>query len=313
MRTRLDSPTVVGVDGSPDGERAVRYALHRAETSGGGLLLVNAVHEVVPLAPMWPLLTDHSLLDSGRGALTDARTLVERLSGVSVPVEVRAEIGPIVPVLVEASAHARLVVLGHRGAGTVERVFTGATTIGVAARASCPVVSVPRGWDGHLPRRQVVAAVDGSEISRPVLAHAFALADQTSATVEVVHLWELEPTYSALFPDATMAREWRARTSATIQAYVDEWTTLYPGVATKTTLEYADVTRSLIARSAAADVVLLGRHGAGGLGGRMLMSFPGSTARALVQHAHCPVELVPLPTAGGSATSTTAATHELSH
>jgi len=313
MRVHLDAPTVVGVNGSPDGERAVRYALHRAEMSGGGLLLINAVHEVVPVAPMWPLLTDDSLLDAGRGVLSDAHTLVERLAGVRVPVEVHAEIGPIVPILVEASIHARLVVLGHRGAGTIERVFTGATTIGVAARASCPVVSVPREWNGHLPHQRIIAAIDGSQISRPVLAHAFALADQSSAAVEVVHCWELEPAYSALFADATMAREWRARTSATIQAYVDEWTTLYPGVTVETTLEYADVTRSLVARSAGADVVLVGRHGAGGLGGRMVMSFPGSTARALIQHARCPVELVPLPASGDTDTSTAAATHELTH
>lgn len=293
MSTRLDSPVVVGVDGSADAARAVRYAARRAAASGCGVLLVNAVHEVVPVDPLWPLLMDESFRDASREATADARRLVDHLVGPQVPVEVQIALGPVVPLLVDASDGARLVVLGHRAAGTLARFFTGATTLGVAARAGCPVVSVPRTWDEDQPHRTVVAAVDGSEISREVLAHAFGLASEIGARLDVVHCWQLEATYSALFVDASMAREWRARTTGVITGFVDEWAARWPDVTVSTTLEYADVAPSLVTRSSTADALVVGRHGTGGIGGRLAMSMPGSTARALVQHARCPVDLVP--------------------
>lgn len=293
MTAHLHSPIVVGVDGSPDAERAVRYAVRLAEREGCGVLLVNAVHEIVPISPMWPLLTSDSLMDVGRGILADMQVLVEKISGATVPVELLAALGPAVDVLTEAGESARLIVLGHRGAGTIERIFTGATTLGVAARAVCPVVSVPREWHEHRAHLRVVAGIDGTESSRGFLASAIALASGRGARLDVVHCWELEPAYSALFVDASVAQDWRHHTSGIITALVDECSALYPDVVVETHLEYADVTRSLIAYSTGADVLCLGRHGHGGFAGRVAMSMPGSTARALIQHAHCPVELVP--------------------
>ncbi len=294
MRTQLDRPIVVGVNGSPETDRAIRYAVLRAEQCGCGLHIVNAVHEMLPIAPVWPLLTGDSLMDVGLGVLADAQVLVERVAGAHVPVEVQATLGPAVAVLTAAADGARLVVLGRRPDGVLEHLFTGATTFGVVARASCPVVSVAHEWHEHRTRGRVVAAIDGSEVSSSVLAHAFALASQAFADVHVVHCWKLDALYAYLVDEMSVRHEWRTRTASTISTLVDQWSSRYPGVRVVTHLEYADVARTLIGHSRDADVLVVGRHDHGGLQGRIALSSPGSIARTLVQHAHSPVEFVPL-------------------
>lgn len=294
MPTPSNLPIVVGVNGTPAAERAMRYAVRRAEQEKCGVLLINAVHEVVPVSPMWPLITRSTLLDIGNGILADSQQLAEQMVGRSVPIAAKAMIGPAVTALADAGETARLIVLGHRGASTLERIFTGATTLGVVARASCPVVSVPREWDEQPARQRIVAGIDGSEISRQVLASAFAMASERGARLDVVHCWELEPVYSVLFANVSLATEWRQHTSGLISALVDEQAARYPDVVVNTHLEYADVAQALIHHSANADAIILGRHGQGGASSRVAIAMPGSVARALIQHAHCPVELIPV-------------------
>lgn len=295
MDADLRTPIVVGVDGSPDAGRALRFAVHRAEQVGCGLLLVNAVHEMVPISTLGPLIGGETLMEVGREVLADAVRFVEKTAGTHVVVQTHAALGPAVPVLAAAAVDARLVVVGHRPGGALEHLFTGTTAFGVVARARCPVVSVPRGWDGPGPEARVIAAVDGSATSAEVLAHAVELAAVSSATVDVVHCWKLGSLYAYLVDDDLVQKEWGARTAAVIATFVDECTAARPDVRLTTHLEYADPVRALVRRSAHADVLVLGRHDLGPVEGRLALAAPGSIARALVQHARCPVEFVPLP------------------
>ncbi|MEP7765417.1 universal stress protein [Sanguibacter sp. 25GB23B1] len=294
MDTDLNTPIVVGVDGSPDSGRALRFAVRRAEQVGCGLLLVNAVHEMVPISTLGPLIGGESLMDVGREVLADAVRLVEKTAGTTMAVQTHVALGPAVSVLAAAAVDARLVVIGHRPGGTLEHLFTGTTTFGVVARARCPVVSVPRGWDGPRPDARVIAAVDGSATSTEVLAHAFELAATSSAELHVVHCWKLGSLYAYLVDDELVQKEWGVRTAEVIATFVDECAADHPDVHVTTHLEYADPTRALVRRSADADVLVLGRHDLGAVEGRLALAAPGSIARALVQHARCPVEFVPL-------------------
>jgi len=294
VHSKSEMPIVVGVNGTPESDRAVRYAVRRADRAGCGLHLVNAAHELVPVSPLWPLLKGGSVMLISRGVLDDARDIVNDMVGERVPVALHSSLGPAAPVLASAGSAARLVVLGHRGGGIASGLFTGATTLGVAARATCPVVSVPGQWEETALTPRIVAAVDGSEASKAVLAYAFAMASERMAHLEVVHCWELSSAYSCLDDFSSVRQEWVARASAVLKRLVDGWRALYPEVDVSTHLEYDSAARTLIRYSAGADALFVGRHGEGGLSSRITMSAPGSTARILIEHAQCPLELVPM-------------------
>jgi nucleotide-binding universal stress UspA family protein len=297
MSATSDRPIVVGIDGSPESSHALRVAVREAGRAGCPLLLVNAIHEIVPATPLWPLLTSDTLVDVGHELLAEARAVVEEESRGTVPVRVEVALGPAVHALAAAGEDARMIVLGHRSPGLMERLFTGSTTSGVAARASCPVLSVPREADPSADRHRVVAAVDGLPSSVPVLAEAFATAAQRSSHVEVVHCWRLDPFYSYLVDEWAVQQEWGAHARAAIDVMVAEAAARRPGVPYETRLEYADVADTLVRRSQDADVLVLGRHGHGGAGARVVSTLLGSITRAVLQHARCPVEVVPVPAA----------------
>lgn len=295
MRTTSDWPIVVGIDGSPEASHALRYAVREAEREGCYLWLVNAIHEIVPLAPMWPLLTSDTLVDVGHELLAEAQTVVEELSSNRVPVRVQAALGPAVDVLAAAGEHARLIVLGHRSPALMERIFTGSTTFGVAARASCPVLSVPRTLEQGEVQDRIVAAIDGTPISACVLEHAFATAAARSARLEIVHCWHLDPFYNYLIDEWSVQDEWRGQTHQVLDQLIADAASARPDVSFETVLEYADVTDSLVRHSKGADMLLLGRHGPGTRTAALVASVLGNVTRAVLQHAHCPVEVVPAP------------------
>lgn len=304
MSSSRDPTIVVGIDGTRESVRALQFAVVEAERTGAVLSLVNAVHEVVPVAPLWPFLLSETLVDVGRELLAEARTTVAELADGPVECRLVTASGPATQALVSAGQGAHLVVLGHRSAGVLERLFTGSTTFGVVARATCPVVSVPPDWVHDRRYDHLVAAVDGSESSAAVLACAFASAQDRSATLDVVHCWRLDPFYDYLVDEASVRQEWRAATRDRIHEMVDRLSLDHASVDAELRLDYDDVSDALVRRSYRTDVLFVGRHGHGGLAARAATANPGSTARAVIQHAHCPVEVVPVlpsPSIAGAA------------
>lgn len=289
-----DAPIAVGVDGSPDSVRALRFAVVEAERTQSEVWLVNAIHEAVPFAPMWPQLTSERLTDAGRELLAEAIRVAEDLSKGHVTYRQLTSLGPAVKVLASASEQAQLVVLGHRTAGAVRRIFTGSTTLGVVARAHCPVVSIPHEWDHERRYDRLVAAIDGSTASSSVLARAFAGARARSAQLDVVHCWRLDPYYSYLVDEWSVRQEWNRQTRGAIADLVEEWSSRFPDVEVTTRMEYSEIADALVHFSQDADVMYMGRHGHNELGTRVSMTNPGSITRALLHHAHCPLEVIPV-------------------
>ncbi|MGF0117183.1 universal stress protein [Promicromonospora sp. Marseille-Q5078] len=293
MGTTTGRPIVVGIDGSPEASRALAYAVRQAERDRCSLWLINAIHEIVPVGPMLPLISGDPLVDVGHQLLAEARDVVEDLSDGTVGVRLQAALGPAVEVLAAAGGQARLVVLGHRSASLVARMFTGSTAFGVVARATCPVVSVPHDWTQEADSHRVVAAVDGSRSSADVLAHGFAVAAQRSARLEIVHCWRLDPFYSYLVDEWSVQEEWGVQAHGIIDGLIDAAARTHPDVAYELHLEYANIAEALVRCSSGADLMVMGRHGHGALGSRMIAAVLGSVTRAVLQHAHCPVEVVP--------------------
>jgi nucleotide-binding universal stress UspA family protein len=138
---------VVGVDGSPNSERALDWAMKQAAAVRAPLTVI-AVHEVpksywggIPVTGP----ADEPLLDTLRRAAEEmTQRAAGRLGGAGpASVTVRAVSGFVVKELVDASQDADLVVLGSRGGGGFARLLMGSVSSEVVQHSACPVVIVP--------------------------------------------------------------------------------------------------------------------------------------------------------------------------
>jgi nucleotide-binding universal stress UspA family protein len=148
-------PIVVGVSGWPDSSAALAYAAHGAKIGHSAVVLVHA----------WDLPSDdhppmRSAADLEFAAAALLQEAADRLSSMAPNVDVASRLvrGPADTALIEASRQAAVVVLG-RHAGTQARL--GPLAEHVAARAHCPVVTVPA------PVRQPDAAAPWSAWTLP--------------------------------------------------------------------------------------------------------------------------------------------------
>ena len=135
---------VVGVDGSPPAERALRCAIREAEAWGAELFAVTGV----PIASMtgalaWlPSAVDHeqvlSDMQEGLDVVVD-RALVDH---PGTTVQRRVLDGTGAELLTEFSAATDLVVVGSRGRGGFAGLLLGSTSQAVLHHARCPVMVV---------------------------------------------------------------------------------------------------------------------------------------------------------------------------
>ena len=280
---------VVGVDGSEDSDRAIRWAVNEAGRTGRHLRLVHVRHESVLTAPMLLLFHAETLRAVGGRILDDAETLVRSIAGHEIAVEKHLVEGQRAEALI-AAAGADPIVLGPRSFH-LERLVTGSTVAEVAAHAHGPVVSVPPGWDpGHV-HRTVVVGVDGSSTSRPVLEVGFAAAAERGARLLVLHAWRPSAAYDAVIGGRVLAESWEVQTEPEIWELVAGLRGDHPEVDVQVVLKYERPEVALVDASRQADLVVVGRRGPD----RTLGLALGSRARALVQSGRSPVAIVPVP------------------
>lgn len=144
---------VVGVDGSPPSVAALRWAITEAELTGDTVEAVIAwQHPIGAAGYGWaPMVMDDGI---DMQAIAE-KTLTEAIDqvvqpGCAVTVERRVAEGYAPSVLVDASAHADLLVVGNRGHGTFTDALIGSVSQNCAHHAKCPVVIV-RGRGTKVP------------------------------------------------------------------------------------------------------------------------------------------------------------------
>jgi nucleotide-binding universal stress UspA family protein len=133
---------VVGVDGSPASAEALVWAADYAKLAGGTLRVVHAWSPAVGLLVNPPPAIDWGPLR--RQAYAFPRTFVRHVLGEEpdvdfVPVTRR---GTAAQVLVNASEHADLLVIGSLGLGGLKGMVLGSVGHHCAAHSRCPVVIV---------------------------------------------------------------------------------------------------------------------------------------------------------------------------
>lgn len=277
-------PIVVGTDGSPPAGLAVEWAAEEAARMDRPLHIVNATERWFYDLPFHPAPgLSESLSETGERVLAEA---VDRARKIRPDVQITTEIIFQAPpyALREAAEGAYEVVVGHRGVGGLAGMLLGSTGLRLAGHAPGPVVVV-RG-ETHGGRGEVLAGVDGSPGSAAALGHAFAAAAARGAWVRAVHAWELPPAAIAGTYAAALRRA-AATVGERLTATLRPWRERYPAIRVIEETPPGHPVGELVARSARADLLVVGAH-------RGLMRGPhlGSVSHGVIHHAGCPVAVV---------------------
>jgi len=136
--------------------------------------------------------------------------------------------------------------------------------------------------------RRIVVAVDFSEQSRQAMQQAIQLAGTYGASLSLVHVVEPAPFFSGahtdplmVMPDKKMAMLAQTKLDDLAAAEIPE------DIEVETKVAIGRSHKEIVAHAKrwGADLIVIGTHGYTGL----KHTFLGSTAEAVVRHAHCPV------------------------
>jgi len=129
---------VVGVDGSPQSEKAVAWGVEQARKTGGTLELLIAWAR--PVSYGLPLVV------AGLDPEAQAREIVEKAAAdIDLPADrlITSVIHGAAPaILVARSSEADLLVVGSRGHGGFAELLLGSVSAQATHHAACPVVVI---------------------------------------------------------------------------------------------------------------------------------------------------------------------------
>jgi nucleotide-binding universal stress UspA family protein len=286
----MSVPVIVGFDGSAPARVAVRYGADEALLRGCELHLLHAFSSPLIYPPFGAEYDPHE-----RGPrvavlnlLAEAARDVQR-DHPHLSVRTRLIDGPPGGILVAASRDAELLVVGHRGLGGFTGLLAGSVGIQAAGHAHCPVVVV-RGELGSADA-PIVLGVDGSPGARAAADAAFAQARRRRAELLVAYHQpprtsraEAEVVAAGQDPHLSTVDEFAVSLHGVTERYSD--------VKHRTEVVHGDsAATALIAatRRTEAGLLVVGPRGVGGFRGMVM----GSTSRTLIEHAPCPVMVVP--------------------
>jgi nucleotide-binding universal stress UspA family protein len=291
MVSTRPAPVVIGVDGTPGSQGALRYGIIEARRLGVGVRLVHVVPSFVPVASLMPL-TPQELTHIGSRILGDSEAQAREVApGMEIEAWLRQ--GARSVELSRAAHDATMLVVGRTERTAVETLFAGDTGTGAAARASVPTVSVPGTWEpGKL--RAVLVGIKTRVDSEPLLAHAFALASADGARVRALHAWRLSSEYDDVIADRTRAEEWTQRSLDDMESLLRPWRESFPDTPVETRAVHGYPAHALVAASRDADALVLVRRPRDIPALRHI----GGTGRVVLHAAACPVHVVPPEGAG---------------
>ena len=283
---------VVGADGSPSSQLAVNWAARAAALRHVPLTVVHVVPSlsVAASALAWPAgRVPQEVLEiqenDGRRVIADAIKVVEDSATGGNRPEIDSEMlfGRYVPVLVDLSKDAELMVVGCRGRTGQHRLL-GSVSTGLIHHAHCPVAVIHDEVSSSLqsPRLPVVVGIDGSRASELAMEIAFDEASWRGVDLVALHVWS-DTDMSTVFGIDSSAVQ-----SAADKSLADSlvgWQERYPEVTVQRVVEFERPVRHLLEQAEKAQLVVVGSHGRGGFAGMML----GSVSTAVAQEARVPV------------------------
>ncbi|MEV5708160.1 universal stress protein [Actinoallomurus sp. NPDC052274] len=284
MATFDGSYVLVGFDGSPGAERALRWAVEEARVRRLPLTVCHAWHWPYPVPPSGPEALE-TARRMGRHTLEHG-VFVARQLRPALTVRPRFATGPASAVLIDESENAALAVVGSHGRGGFAGLGAGSTALHLAAYGHCPVLVMR---DDPEPDGPIVVGVDGSPAAEAALAFAYEEAALRGRSVRAVFAcWEAEAIASAEMGMLRDPEQLRTLGAARLERTVCLWREKYPYVETATSLVMRTPRHALLEAAADAGLLVVGDRGLGGVPGLRL----GSVSHAVLVHAPCSVGVV---------------------
>lgn len=280
MRTSV----VVGVDGSAPATRAAEVAGDFAARRGLPLQVLHVFSWPVFYPPFLPpTVAEHVDPRAVARQLVDKAAAGVAQQHPGLAIDGRVVDGYPSGALVDASRRAAFLVVGHRGLGGFAELLVGSVGVHVTTHAHCPVLVV-RGDPGPLDA-PVVVGVDGSAAAGAAVRLA---AEEARTRGSELCVAFARPSVRS-WPAPGPAGPGRADP---IQAGIDAIAEEYPDVKIRRDLRHGPSPAHALATLADdlhAGLIVVGSRGLGGFGGLLM----GGTCRALVDHAPCPLLVVP--------------------
>ncbi|MFC7503859.1 universal stress protein [Nocardioides sp. CPCC 206347] len=267
---------VVAADGSKHADRAVIWAAEQARLERRTLVVVT--------------------VDGKNHRINQEAARLASGTAPGIEVVPLTAAGDPRSILVELSRDAHLLVLGSHGRGTVQSMLLGSVSAAVSRLSWCPVIVCRPRPEGHRGRGILVGA-DGTPESRAVLEFAFAQASMRDMVLTVVHcIWDVaaavagDRNVSLEDADLGTGDEPHRLLAESIAGFAEK----YPDVAVSLRVTHGLVDDVIGGRSAAWDLVVVGRHPIDSV--KRLVT--GSVGTAVVERAHTVVGVVPEPRGG---------------
>ncbi|MDI2125444.1 universal stress protein [Yinghuangia seranimata] len=295
--TEPPRPVVVGVDGSDYARNAVDWAADEAALRGSPLELLHAWEPKAFEPHDW---YGELLHDAGVDVLQrHAAQARERQPGIAVTTDIVHE--KDTDTLEAASERAALLVVGRRGLGGFTGLLMGSVSRYLAGRSRCPLLVVPADEHGagavdpERPARRILVGIADVSCASAARA-AFEEAALRGLAVKAVTAWSLPPIpASSGYLGAAMPVPddvYRSIGRAAESTLVDVLAPLraeFPHVAVSAEVVQGPSGQVLVEASENAEMTVVAAHRRAHGVGRTI----GSTAYAVLHHAHSPVLLVP--------------------
>ena len=287
---------VVGVDGSPESDAAVRWAADRVQHGGGRLHLVHAYAAPMPMPamPFYGVLPVSEVdfadyVQAGEAVLALASEIAAaRVDAVQLTTDLKP--AGAAAALVEASRTADLVVVGSRGHGGFTGMLLGSVSAQLTTHAHCPTVVVRGEPPADGP---VVVGVDGSDPSNAAVAFAFAEAHRLDTRLVAVHAWDTPlptgPAEAAAMRASGQDRDgYQQAARQLLDGALRPGRQRFPDLPVEGRVAETGAADALLAAEDNPAMIVVGSRGHGGFTGLLL----GSTSQSVLHHATCPVAVI---------------------
>lgn len=289
-RDRAQYGILVGVDGSPESEAAIRWATNEAIMRDQPLTLM---HAIPPVVVSWPVAyLEVSFVESqevsAREVIEKAQKTVQASAGQSQPppvcIEMRHADAP--SALVIGSRDAYMTVVGSRGMGALGRAILGSVSSGLVHHGHGPIAII-HAEESQTPdvASPVLLGIDGSPASEDATTLAFDEASRRGVDLVALHAWSDVGVLPVLGMDW---HKYEDEGHEVLAERLAGWQERYPDVHVVRRIVCDQPARWLIDESRQAQLVVVGSHGRGGFSGMML----GSVSSKVAQAAKVPVIVV---------------------